>query len=104
METEKSKANRVLRDARAIRSDFRDLAGDVAEVGREVRQRIDFRPYARAHPFRSVFIAAGAGYVLGGGLFTRWTSTALRIGARALLLPLLKQELQASVAGARPPA
>lgn len=49
------------------------------------------------HPVRSVAMAVGVGYVLGGGLFSRLTArivgTAVRIGLRTALLPLVTEGL-----------
>ena len=49
------------------------------------------------HPGRSVAIAVGVGYVLGGGLFSRLTARVLgmgiRIGLRTALLPLATEAL-----------
>ena len=38
-----------------------------------------------SHPFRTVGLAAGAGFVLGGGLFTPLTARALGVGVRLAL-------------------
>ena len=49
----------------------------------------------REHPGRFVAAAVGVGYVLGGGLFSRLTArivgTAIRIGLRTALLPLVTE-------------
>jgi hypothetical protein len=51
----------------------------------------------REHPGRSVAMAVGVGYVLGGGLFSRLTarivSTGIRIGLRTALLPFVTEGL-----------
>jgi len=51
----------------------------------------------REHPGRFVAAAVGVGYVLGGGLFSRLTArivgTAIRIGLRTALLPLVTEGL-----------
>src|SRR5450755_3093722 len=51
----------------------------------------------REHPGRSVAMAVGVGYVLGGGLFSRLTArivgTAIRIGLRTALLPFVTEGL-----------
>jgi hypothetical protein len=53
----------------------------------------------REHPGRSVAIAVGVGYVLGGGLFSRLTArvvgTGIRIGLRTALLPFVTESLVA---------
>jgi hypothetical protein len=51
----------------------------------------------REHPGRSVALAVGVGYVLGGGLFSRLTArilgTGVRIGLRTALLPFVTEGL-----------
>jgi hypothetical protein len=53
----------------------------------------------REHPGRSVAMAVGVGYVLGGGLFSRLTArivgTGIRIGLRTALLPFVTEGLLA---------
>lgn len=52
------------------------------------------------HPYQTLIIAAGVGYVLGGGLFTRLTLNALRLGARAASIPIVQRELLGIAAAA----
>jgi hypothetical protein len=51
----------------------------------------------REHPGRSIAMAVGVGYVLGGGLFSRLTAhivgTGIRIGLRTALLPFVTEGL-----------
>jgi hypothetical protein len=51
----------------------------------------------REHPGRSVALAVGVGYLLGGGLFSRLTArivgTGIRIGLRAALVPFVTEGL-----------
>lgn len=51
----------------------------------------------RKHPIRTVAMAVGVGFVLGGGLFTRVTARLLmvggRIGLRMAVVPLMAQGL-----------
>ena len=46
------------------------------------------------HPLVCLGIAAGIGYVVGGGLFTPFTARVIKTGARALVLPSLKGKLK----------
>ena len=59
-------------------------------AGRLLRQ-------TREHPGRSVAMAVGVGYVLGGGLFSRLTArivgTAIRLGLRTAVLPFVTEGL-----------
>lgn len=45
------------------------------------------------HPYQTLLIAAGVGYVLGGGLFTRLTANVLRVGVRVGALPSVQRQL-----------
>ncbi|MDP2313942.1 MAG: hypothetical protein Q8P41_13630 [Pseudomonadota bacterium] len=45
------------------------------------------------HPYQTLLIAAGVGYVLGGGLFTRLTANVFRMGLRVGGHPLVQREL-----------
>lgn len=53
----------------------------------------------REHPGRSVALAIGVGYVLGGGVFSRLTArilgTGIRIGLRTALVPFVTESLVA---------
>ena len=68
----------------------------------EARQRIaawseELARQTRQHPVRSVAIALAAGYVVGGGLFSRLTARAvgagLRIGLRFAVVPFISDGL-----------
>jgi hypothetical protein len=68
----------------------------------EARERIGvwseaFARQTREHPFRSLAVALAAGFVLGGGLFTRAAmrvvGTGLRVGLRMAVMPLVTQSL-----------
>jgi hypothetical protein len=52
---------------------------------------------AKEHPGRTVAMALGAGYVIGGGLFSRLTGriarAGLHVGIRAVLLPIVIEGL-----------
>jgi len=75
---------RVARPASNSASKARSLADEL------VRQ-------TREHPGRSIAMAVGVGYVLGGGLFSRLTArivgTGIRIGLRTALLPFVTEGL-----------
>ncbi len=58
-------------------------------------QSLDLSGRVYRHPYQSLFIAAGVGYVLGGGLFTSLTMRVLRTGMRIGALPIVQRELLA---------
>lgn len=54
---------------------------------------LDLAGRFQRHPYQGLLIAAGVGYVLGGGLFSKLTLRALGVGLRMGALPLLRREL-----------
>lgn len=73
----------VRRDAEALAASVQEAAGQLEhQVARNMRER----------PWTTLAIAAGTGFVLGGGLATKLTRLALGIGGR-LALAMLVQEL-----------
>ena len=57
------------------------------------------REQADSHPLRTLGVALGAGFVIGGGLFSpltaRLAGLAFRVGLRMAVVPLLTQGLSA---------
>ncbi len=100
MQESDGRAERVVRQSRALGDDVRGLADELAGAAREIRQKVDMSQTVQEHPFRAVLIAAGVGYVLGGGLFSPLTRRILGVGTRALLVPLIKGQLDNMLAGA----
>ena len=97
------RVDRVIGQTRALGEDVRGLASELSAAASEVKAKMDLSESVQRHPFRAVFIAAGVGYVVGGGLFTPLTGNILRLGFRAMLLPMLKGQLEHMVAGPSTP-
>ncbi len=57
------------------------------------RQGRQLLEQVRQHPYQALLVAAGVGYILGGGLFTRLTLTALTAGVRLGALPVVQRQL-----------
>jgi len=61
----------------------------------------DVRERVQERPVKTLALAVGAGYIVGGGLFTPLTGrifyTGLRIALRLAALPLVREELMALV-------
>ena len=77
--------------AEAMGNEERRLGEIAAELGsnaRELYERLDLSREIQAHPYRTLALAAAAGYVLGGGLFTPLTGNLLRVGLRLALVPM----------------
>jgi ElaB/YqjD/DUF883 family membrane-anchored ribosome-binding protein len=80
-------SNEPARLLSALEEARRSLSDAAADVGERVQE----------HPWRMLGLAVGAGYILGGGLFTALTGRlllgGLRIGMRVAALPLVREEL-----------
>lgn len=72
---------------------FQQLLSDMGQTASELYERADLPRQLEEHPYRTLGIALGVGYALGGGLFTGFTRRALGIGARVLLLPVVQATL-----------
>ncbi len=59
----------------------------------EAINALDISGRMTRHPYQTMLIAAGVGYVLGGGLFTRLTGNMFRVGIRVGSHPLIQREL-----------
>jgi hypothetical protein len=64
---------------------------------------LDVASLVEAHPVGALAVALGAGYVLGGGVFTRLTShlvrIAVRLGVKLAVIPVIESELVALAGG-----
>ncbi len=72
------------------------VAGDLDELGRAARARSgellrSVNAFVDEHPYASMGIAFGVGYVLAGALFSRTTMRALGFGARFAAGGLVRQ-------------
>ena len=67
------------------------------EAVTDLRDAIDLQGLTSRHPVGTVAAALGLGYVLGGGLFTRFTARVIgfgvRVGLRLAVLPVIKDEI-----------
>jgi hypothetical protein len=63
----------------------------------EVVETVDLKGRVERHPYGMVLAAAGIGYVLGGGIFSRLTGkllhTGLRLGIRLAAVPFIMDEV-----------
>ena len=81
----------------------KEIAGDLGSAAVELYKRVDLARQIQEHPYRTLAIAAGLGYVIGGGLFTPLTRHLLGVGMRVAVLPALQSSLLAG-AGIDPEA
>jgi len=80
------------------RSESASLMSALTEARRSVETVADdLRERVEEHPWKTLGLAVGAGYLLGGGLFTALTGRLLfggvRIGLRLAAIPLVREEL-----------
>lgn len=77
---------RMVEEARAFKEAFANQAESFTRA-------VDLRGRVQRNPIGMVALAAGVGYVLGGGLFSPATGKLFKIGLRVALLPFLKTQL-----------
>lgn len=86
--------------ARTLFDESRSLATEAAAT-------LDLRGRIERHPYQTLLIAVGVGYVLGGGLFTSLTSTLVRSSLKVAALPVVRSQLmalaEAALSGAAAP-
>lgn len=83
-----------------ISQDAQQLWSEAQGAVSEFTEKLDLRGRVERHPYGMVLAAVGVGYVLGGGLFSRFTARVVRLGFRLAALPLVKEELIALARGA----
>ncbi|MDP2307941.1 MAG: hypothetical protein Q8P18_18085 [Pseudomonadota bacterium] len=54
---------------------------------------LDLQGRVSRNPYQTLLIAAGVGYILGGGLFSRLTVNVLRMGVKVAGLPMVQRQL-----------
>ena len=87
-------AEKVIAHGKALRADAEALAGELRSAGDAFQEKLDLAGRMERNPYATMAMAAGVGYVLGGGLFSAFTGRALRWGIRLALLPMLQNELR----------
>lgn len=79
------------------------LLDEARSTFEDLGEAVDVRGRVRRHPYGMVAAALGAGYVLGGGLFSPFTFRLLGLGVRLAAIPLVKRQLagfaEAAVSG-----
>jgi hypothetical protein len=91
----------TLGQVRTLASDAQDLASDARSTLQQIEALL--REQVQERPYRTLLIAAGAGYVLGGGLASSLTREALRLALRTIGPSMLAAALlpQVNASGAQ---
>lgn len=76
-----------------IGSDAQRLWEDTRAAAEDLGHTVDLRGRLERHPYGTLAVAFGVGYLLGGGLFTPATARVVRMGMKLAALPLVKDEL-----------
>jgi len=90
------------RNGRRASTEPARLLSAVEEAKRSLETAADdVRDRVQEQPMKTLALAVGAGYIVGGGLFTPLTGrlfyTGLRVALRLAALPLVREELMALV-------
>jgi len=70
-----------------------ELVTELGQTAAELYESLDVARQLEEHPYRTLALAAGVGYVLGGGLFTPLTASIVRLGMRAAVLPMVQHAI-----------
>ena len=69
------------------------LRDEAKAAGEGLADAVDLKGRVERHPYGMVAAALGAGYVLGGGLFTPTTARLFRMGLKLAAVPMVRDEL-----------
>ena len=77
----------------------RNLDTDLQHLITEVRDKRIVQRYYEQNPYVVLAAAAGVGYIAGGGLFSPFTRRLVRVGMKALFVPIAATQLKALTGG-----
>lgn len=79
--------------------DSKRIAEDVKQLYSTIRHDNALGRIYQDNPYAVIAAAAGIGYVLGGGLFTPFTRRMMRVGMKALVLPVAAAQVKSFTQG-----
>lgn len=85
---------KLVDDTRTLAEDSRQVIDDVQRLYDRMRDEGSIADHYEDNPFAVLAAAAGAGYILGGGLFTPFTKRILKIGMKGLVIPLASAQIK----------
>lgn len=71
-----------------------EIVSETLRVIGDLREKETLQRVYRENPYLIVGVAAGAGYLAAGGLFTPFTRRVLKIGMKALFVPIAAAQLK----------
>ena len=80
--------------SRSIVEETRDLADHAQRYYEHIREDNAFGRTYRDNPYLVLAAAAGAGYIVAGGLLTPFTRRLIKMGMRAAIIPLAASQLK----------
>lgn len=83
-------------EERSLSENTQRVAADLRELVDTVRRDYPIGKYYEENPYVVLAAAAGVGYVLAGGLFSPFTRRLMRIGMKALVIPMATNQLKGS--------
>lgn len=89
-----------MENAEDLKHQGQKIIQDAREKVTDLVQRVELKRRIEEHPFQTIAIAFGVGYLLGGGMFTRLTGTLVRLGVRAALIPAVKMAIADGISSA----
>lgn len=81
-------------DMHEFAEETRELADHAQRYYEQLRDDNPFGRVYRENPYLVLAAAAGAGYVVAGGLFTPFTRRLIRMSMRAAVIPLVASQLK----------
>lgn len=96
-----SKAADFAKDARQVGARLEELGQEVDQLGASLNGTVDevgnlLRSQLQVRPYTTLGMAAGAGFILAGGLSVRMTSALLGLGGRLLANRVLQEVMKQS--------
>lgn len=82
-----------------LAEDSRRVANDLREMYDTIRRDNVIGQIYDQNPYAVIAAAAGIGYVLGGGLFTPFTRRIVRVGMKALVVPMAASQFRGLTGG-----
>ena len=94
-------AKRLIDDSRTLMDDSKRVIDDVQGLYERMRSQGTLGEYYQDNPYAVLAAAAGAGYILGGGLFSPFTKRLLKIAMKGMVIPVASAQIKSLAANAQ---